>query len=614
MGVATSVTAFMGRALKGPTDSAVLVNSFVDFERRFGGLHRDYPMSQAVRDFYLNGGSQALIVRLFKSKDQNSDRCAKTKQPLEGLTLKAAFPGTWGNHLKVTKTKLDNLNPNDFESLKVRYGLNDDSLNKEDFFNLTVEDQATGTIEQINHVSTADQTKTGPRHIENALLVESQLVRFASYETPSPSPADGPISFKILPNEDKAQATIAGVILQAITSGEEGTRLTVSRNTLNTSLPSDLPAESTLTVADFFNLVITNTDNQDTTNIANVQIREPNSPRYISTVLAAANAETEYWVSFVGIAPEQTTSKAFSGGQDSESLENDDYTQNGQSALGKADIFNLLCIPDDKPNQDIDPKVYQAAMAFCYKHRAMLIVDPPQGWNQNNLPSNVTTKLGALGLFGDAARNAVLYYPRVKRPGETQAVGPCGMIAGIMARTDVKRGVWKAPAGIDDAAIYGVQALQEKLNDDDNGILNPQGINCLRTFPGYGTVVWGARTLRGADQLGDEYKYVPVRRLTLFIEESLYRGTKWVVFEPNDEPLWAQIRLNVGAFMHDLFRQGAFQGTTPRQAYFVKCDKDTTTQSDINRGIVNIEVGFAPLKPAEFVVIKIQQMAGELAT
>jgi phage tail sheath protein FI len=139
-------------------------------------------------------------------------------------------------------------------------------------------------------------------------------------------------------------------------------------------------------------------------------------------------------------------------------------------------------------------------------------------------------------------------------------------------------------------------------------------VNCLRNRPGYGTVVWGARTLRGADATPDDWKYIPMRRTALFIEESLFRGTQWVVFEPNDEPLWSQIRLNVGAFMHDLFRQGAFQGTTPQDAYFVKCDKETTTQSDINNGIVNILVGFAPLKPAEFVVIQLQQMAGQIQT
>jgi hypothetical protein len=188
---------------------------------------------------------------------------------------------------------------------------------------------------------------------------------------------------------------------------------------------------------------------------------------------------------------------------------------------------------------------------------------------------------------------------------------PSGFVAGIYARTDVTRGVWKAPAGVD-ASLTGVSGVTVPLTDLENGTLNIRGINCIRNFAVYGTVAWGARTLRGNDEVGSEWKYVPIRRLALYLEESLYRGLKWVVFEPNDEPLWAQIRLNVGAFMHDLFRQGAFQGTSPRDAYFVKCDKDTTTQSDRNRGIVNILVGFAPLKPAEFVIIKIQQMAGQL--
>ncbi len=214
--------------------------------------------------------------------------------------------------------------------------------------------------------------------------------------------------------------------------------------------------------------------------------------------------------------------------------------------------------------------------------------------------------------------NAVLNYPRVKmadplQENRLEEFAPCGAVAGIYARTDNSRGVWKAPAGLD-AGLVGVRELAYKMTDGENGKINPLGINALRTFPVIGNVVWGARTLDGADILASEWKYIPVRRLALFIEESLYRGTQWVVFEPNDEPLWAQIRLNIGAFMQDLFRQGAFQGTTPREAYLVKCDKETTTQNDIDRGIVNIVVGFAPLKPAEFVVIKIQQLAGQIAT
>jgi len=194
--------------------------------------------------------------------------------------------------------------------------------------------------------------------------------------------------------------------------------------------------------------------------------------------------------------------------------------------------------------------------------------------------------------------------------GRLAEFAPCGVIAGIISRTDANRGVWKAPAGLD-ATLKGVVALSAKLTDGNNGVLNPLAVNCLRAFPVNGRVVWGSRTLVGADQLASEWKYLPVRRTALFIEESLYRGTQWVVFEPNDAPLWAQIRLNIGAFMQNMFRQGAFQGISPKEAYFVKCDAESTTQADIDNGTVNILVGFAPLKPAEFVVIKLQQIAGQ---
>jgi len=226
-----------------------------------------------------------------------------------------------------------------------------------------------------------------------------------------------------------------------------------------------------------------------------------------------------------------------------------------------------------------------------------------------------TTGVDGLNLRDE---NAAIYFPRVKVPDPLQEnrleeFVPCGVVAGIFARTDAQRGVWKAPAG-QEATLTGVRELTYKMTDGENGQLNPVGVNCLRTFPIIGHVVWGARTLDGADRLASEWKYIPVRRLALFLEETLYRGMQWVVFEPNDEPLWAQIRLNVGAFMQNLFRQGAFQGSSPREAYFVKCDAETTTQNDINLGIVNVLVGFAPLKPAEFVIIKIQQMAGRVQT
>ena len=253
----------------------------------------------------------------------------------------------------------------------------------------------------------------------------------------------------------------------------------------------------------------------------------------------------------------------------------------------------------------------QTLQQFCRERRAFLIADCDQGANfagLQNGPNNTLT--------GDNGINAAFYFPWIRAPdplreNRNEEYPPCGFVAGLYAKTDSNRGVWKAPAGTD-ASLVGASGLRTVLTDLENGTLNVHAVNCLRNFRTYGNVVWGARTLRGSNDVGSEWKYVPVRRTALFIEESLYRGTQWVVFEPNDEPLWAQIRLNVGAFMQDLFRQGAFQGKTPRDAYFVKCDGQTTTQSDINLGIVNIQVGFAPLKPAEFVVIRIQQIAGQI--
>src|SRR6185312_3898772 len=261
----------------------------------------------------------------------------------------------------------------------------------------------------------------------------------------------------------------------------------------------------------------------------------------------------------------------------------------GLYALRKADLFNLLCIPSYLATGDVDTALITEAAVYCEQRRAMLLVDPPSTWTTKDQAKN------NIGSLGTTSKNAALFFPRLKefnplKDNQLDIFPPSGAVAGIFARTDTTRGVWKAPAGLD-ATLVGVPELSVPLTDRENGELNPLGINCLRSMVPAGRVIWGSRTLQGDDRFGSEWKYIPVRRTALFIEESLYRGTQWVVFEPNDEPLWSQIRLNVGAFMHNLFRQGAFQGSAPRDAYFVKCDKETTTQNDINLGIVNIVVG-----------------------
>lgn len=485
VGVATSITAFVGRALRGPTNDPVTIGSFAEYEREFGGLWRDSTLGHSVRAYFQNGGSQAVIVRLYAVDGTKAPKALVTVGT--NLKLEAASEGAWGSKLRA---EVD-LNVTDDAATRL-------GLVKADLFNLKVTDLGTGQTEIHRNLSIKDSA----RRVDRALKADSALVRMS-----------GP-------------------------------------------LPVAMP---TAEVKDF----------------------------------AAA---------FDGLA---LTAAAFTGPGTA-------ANKQGLFALDRADLFNLLVIPPHVPGGAIEAALVGDAARYCEDRRAFLIVDPPGTW------TSVATAVAGQADVGTTSKNAAVFFPRLRAPdplreGQLDDFAPGGALAGVFARTDAERGVWKAPAGID-AVLAGVPQLSVPLTDGENGQLNPLGVNCLRTLPAAGRVVWGARTRQGDDRLGSEWKYIPVRRLALFIEESLYRGTQWVVFEPNDEPLWSQIRLNIGSFLQGLFRQGAFQGKSPREAYFVKVDRDTTTQADINRGVVNIHVGFAPLKPAEFVVLRIQQIAGDLST
>jgi hypothetical protein len=496
----------------------VVINSFGDYERRFGGLAKSSMVSYGVRDFYQSGGAQAVIVRI--SNGATPATISLPGPSALDFPLEAANEGAWGNNLRVGvdyNTK-EPKNPDRF-NLTIFETVDGEDVNTEKFFNVSVD-------------------PADPLFVARVLEQGSLLVRV---------PVD---------------------------------------NAGDPQIPIDPGTGKPVRPFETFAVVTT-------------------SPPKFKLAPIAADANS---------------------GSDGGALQPADYigdenNKTGIFAFEKTDLFNLMCIPPPDRNLNTDRTVYAAALQYCVKRRAMLIVDPDLEWGSRAETAVEKTTGGfedmvGQGLSGNAARNAALFVPRIVQvdpllSNQTDTFVASGMIAGIMARTDSQRGVWKAPAGLD-ATLGAVKALQVNLTDDENGQLNPLGINCLRAFPINGTVVWGSRTMRGADQQADEYKYIPVRRTALFLEESLYRGTQWVVFEPNDEPLWAQIRLNVGAFMQNLFRQGAFQGRTPREAYLVKCDSETTTQNDINLGIVNILVGFAPLKPAEFVIIKIQQLAGQI--
>jgi len=517
-GVATSITAFIGRAKRGPVDDPTTINNFGDYERNFGGLSLLSTMSYAARDFYLNGGSQAIIIRLFNGPPASPPRiyAATITLPTNAgsvspsLVLVSANVGAWGANL----------------SALVDHDTKDKSDKK--LFNLTIFeiDKVTNTILNTEKFLNVSVNPADARYLPKVLEQSSVLVR-------------------------------------------------VQKGSTGQYMVSDIQPSETLTTV----------------------TSPPSGPPGPNPVKAVGGDDGD------PLTEPQFIGPGLEGAKE------------GLFALEKADLFNLLCIPPFSFTEDVKASLLSEAAKYCRDRRAMLIVDPPSSWTRKDTAKK---ELSDIGISGPISNYAALFFPRLKQPNplrdnQVEEFAPCGAVAGIFARTDTQRGVWKAPAG-QDAALVGVPQLTVPLTDDENGELNPLGINCLRAFPVIGRVVWGARTLDGADRLASEWKYIPVRRTALFIEESLYRGTQWVVFEPNDEPLWAQIRLNVGAFMQNLFRQGAFQGKTPREAYLVKCDNETTTQNDINLGIVNILVGFAPLKPAEFVIIKIQQLAGQIAT
>jgi len=579
-GVATSITAFIGRARRGPTDDAVTINSYGDFERVFGFLWADSSLGYAVRDFFLNGGSQAVIVRLYHPKFASA--ADQTKAAKAASDTAAAAVGA------------------DAAAAA-----------------------AAATVKAATYA--AEPEKSAAKLVADAAVNAAAIAAATPADVAAAATAAAATAAPI----NKATLSANGLGLEAKYEGTWG-------NSLRARIDYDVVGPN---AANLFNLSIRDGTTGKVELFRNVSV-VAGSVRQVDKVLENDSLLLNVTGALPGARPAKhpdpdptknesdvwadnavpTNSKVAAANQASDggAIDVNDFTGAGKEtnkeglyALKKADLFNILCIPPYLASGDVDnASLVATAAAYCELRRAILLVDPPTAWTDKDKAKNGVANIGT------TSKNAALFFPRLTQPNserdnQLEDFVPCGAIAGVFARTDTSRGVWKAPAGLQ-ASLVAVPQLSVPLNDAENGELNPLGINCLRAMPAAGRIIWGSRTLQGDDRIASEWKYIPVRRTALYIEESLYRGTQWVVFEPNDEPLWAQIRLNVGAFMHNLFRQGAFQGTTPREAYFVKCDKETTTQNDIDNGIVNIVVGFAPLKPAEFVVIQIQQIAGQI--
>lgn len=632
-GVSTAIAAFVGYAARGRDNRATRISSFGQFEREFGGLAGDSELSYAVSHFFANGGGDAWVVRIPRKDSRAATVTLEDKTGAGGkkaLKLSALSSGSAANGILVD----------------VDY----DGIDAADTFSyhLTITDPATGTVERF----AVSQKATATNHVVAVVNDEGKGSRIVRAEVPDAA---------------------AGRPAQSGTSGSD-INLAAVTAPLSINVTCDLPAPGTAivalpvtvlaageaapaSVAGLARLVERKLNEALGAKLIGAAGRcEPNEngkglrvyaafdqalvPDSLDAVLSFSNGtalklgtnEADANVAYYVLGSGRAVLAQVDPGKGDEGTglpETGAIIGNaglipptGIHALEKVDLFNILCLPDatrPKAGSPGTPDItdtlplWSAALKYCQARRAFLLIDPPP--NVDDVEAATDWKAKDLATLNHP--NAAAYFPRLRLADplddyQLRAFAPCGVVAGLFARTDANRGVWKAPAGTE-ATLADVRSPVYVLTDAENGVLNPLGLNCLRSFPVYGNICWGARTLVGADELASEWKYVPVRRLALFLEESLYRGSKWAVFEPNDEPLWAQLRLNIGAFMNTLFRQGAFAGRTPKEAYLVKCDRETTTPDDVNRGVVNILVAFAPLKPAEFVVIKIQQLAGQLS-
>jgi phage tail sheath protein FI len=715
-GVSTSVAAFLGTTKRGPLNRAIPIFSFADFERRFGGLDPGSELSYAVRLFFLNGGSQAYVVRVAAGAAVAA--LALDDGGTAKLTFTALDGGFTGNSVKLALTK-NRLDPANRFDLRVSYAPPDDPANAvvEQYIGLSMNSRDPNyVLTALNNVSTlvsvqraggltyvAGYSESGPlddlfantglddKHVAMTVVVDGTAIPVTF--TPIAKGTAVTAFVTQLTNALGAKATVSS----SVVAGKTRARITsptanqdfssvrvlpAGRNDAarvlgfgianggtevdgaSGTIPAETPGSGSITGAaiagpfttaagtigisvdgagpDMISYDVSAAAGDKLQNTldaiaAAVRARRPTNPGYAGftatqktnqvtftsgsrgasstvTVSKAPSSDASVPLGFAPGTPAFATDTSLRGGNESPIDDTNRYTtfvdtsapKRGLYALEDVDVFNLLAIPGIS-----DAAVIVDAAAYCTQRDAFYLVDPPKGAQPTAMQSL------AEGTTLPKNDHAALFWPYVRVPdplagGALRLTPPSGPMAGVFARTDATRGIWKAPAGTD-AAVVGAQALEYNASDGENGILNPSAVNCIRAKPPYGIIAWGSRTMNGSDAAGSQYKYVPVRRLASYIKLSLFRGTQWVVFEPNDEPLWSQIRLSIGGFMDTLFRQGAFQGRTARDAYFVKCDHETTTQNDVDRGVVNIVVGFAPLKPAEFVVITLTQIAGQSA-
>ena len=616
-GVSTSTTAFVGKTQKGDVSQPTLVTNFTEFRSTYGDFLSDSFVAHAALQFFNNGGKRLYVARVVTS-DTAPGRAATTASvtladregvnpAVAGLQITALSPGSWPNALSVT--------------------IADSTLDAGNQFKLTVT-QGTTVIETFDNLSVNPDLAN---RVDRAINDRSRYITVSVPGITNPGPTT---DFGTSISGTGAVATLTdgnrrSLVVEINSDGPRTITLpgtltsgTAIAQAIATAVQALPPLRVSSDAYTKFTAVFANNTYTLTSGLAGRQsaVRVTSAPAASDAAsllrLGIANTGIEatgaaslrpvtgtFALSGAGIGPSVVASAtgfdgAFPGDQD---------LVNGLSKLDTIPDVNIIAIPGlGKPG------IVDGGTAYCEGRQDCVFIGET-GIDDATVEA-ARTFIAALTVKSSFG---AVYFPWIKASDPTGQsptpilVPPSGFIAGIYARTDARRGVWKAPAGTE-ANLTGALGLRAQINDAQQDVLNPIGANAIRFFASSGIVVWGTRTLATASD--PEFRYVPVRRLALFLERSIYNGIQFAVFEPNDENLWASLRLNIGAFMLTQFRQGAFQGTTPAQAFFVKCDDETNPQSDIDAGIVNVLVGFAPVRPAEFVVIKISQKTGDLAS
>jgi phage tail sheath protein FI len=570
-GVGTSTGAFIGIAEKGPVAGAdyandglgrpVLITNFGDFTRTFGGFIGGEFLAYAVQQFFIEGGTRCYVART-----------AHFTNPLYPSTLTAG---------KARTTLLDENNNN---VLKVS-AINEGKWGN----NVSVE------IESSSKYSTLLDGALSSGDTE-ATLMSSEGVEVGSI-------------LELADSSDPA-TIISRIVI---------TRLAGKKVFFDGGLDPDdnIPGAAIVTARDF-TLKVKYGD-VDVETFENLSMENTNITDYVENRINEGGAKSKYIrvIDIAGITSNKpavptATPQFFTQGSDGDTDESSDYigdqaAQTGFYAFDSVDDINIMAAPGITLRD-----VILSGMTYCENRKdCFFVADVAPG--KETATEVLDFKNGTGPYAGQQALNSkygALYWPwvRIADPltKQQKAMPPSGAIIGSYSATDIRRGVHKAPAGIDDGFLNSVIGIEKIVTKGEHDSLNPNGINVIRIFPGLGILIWGARTVSS----DPEWKYINVRRLFLFLEESIEKGTQWVVFEPNDPSLWKSIVRNIRAFLRIQWLEGKLVGNTEEEAFYVKCDEETNPQESIDLGRVITEIGVAPSKPAEFVIFRIAQWDG----